>query len=97
MKPRRKRPAPDPAQLTLFPTFELKLVGPQTYQVITGKPSAEMRAAAAAKIIGVAVRTIYYWIDSGVIREGEFRRPGPGRLIWLSAAAVERLRDKKLE
>jgi hypothetical protein len=34
-------------------------------------------------------------MDTGVIKEHEYRRPGAGRLIWIAAAAVERLRDQK--
>jgi hypothetical protein len=92
---RRHKHATDPAQLTLFPSFELRIVGPQTYQVVAGKPSAELRVHAAARIIGVSARTLYLWIDTGVIKPHEYRRPGSGRLIWLSAAAVECLRDQK--
>jgi excisionase family DNA binding protein len=95
MKRRRKRAAPNPAQLTLFPAFELRVVGPQTWQVVAGKPSAELRVRAAARAIGVSARTVYYWIDTGVIKAHEYRRPGSGRLIWITAAAVERLRDQK--
>jgi hypothetical protein len=95
MKRRRQHVALDPSQLTLFPAFEVRVVGPQTYQVVAGKPSAELRVRAAARIIGVSPRTIYLWIDTGVIKSHEYRRPGSGRLIWLGAAAVERLRDRK--
>lgn len=85
----------DPGQVTFFPMWEVTTVGPSLYKVEPGKPSVEMRPAAAARTIGVSPRTIYYWIDIGKIHHDEYRRPGGGRIIWLTAAAVARLRDTK--
>jgi hypothetical protein len=81
--------------MTFFPVWEITTVGPGLFKVEQGKPSAEMRPKAVARALGVSVHSIYRWIEEGIIREEEYRRPGTGRIVWVCASAVARLRDQK--
>jgi excisionase family DNA binding protein len=90
----------DPAQMTLFSFSRVERTGfdaqgNATLRVVQDLPVGELRPAAAAHVLGVSTRTIYDMIDAGVIRHDEYRRPGAGRIIWISAAAITRLRDRK--
>jgi hypothetical protein len=70
--------------------------GNATFRIIQASaPSEWIRPAQLARTLGFNVRTIYTWIDSGLIRHDEYRRPGAGHVILISAGVVARLRDRK--
>lgn len=92
MKKTRKA---DAAQLTFFPVFDVVKTGADSFRIVHGAPVAEMRVSEAARSIGISRRSVYDLIDNGTIGADEYRRPGAGKIIWVSAAAVMRLRDSK--
>ncbi len=92
-RPRRE----DPAQLTLFAFSRVERSGVDaqgnpTYRVVQEAPEAWLRPKRVARALGVNVRTIYGWINSGAITADEWQRRGP-KIIYIAAGAVKRLKD----
>ncbi|AHF92482.1 hypothetical protein OPIT5_29385 [Opitutaceae bacterium TAV5] len=88
----------DPAQLTLFAFSRVERTGVDaqgnaTFRVVPeGVPTEWIRPARLARALGFNVRTIYGWIDSGIIPADRWERRGP-KSIFILASEAARLRD----
>ena len=89
---KRKNTPIDPRQMLPFATTEIVRTGTDTWRVVTGSPVAMLRVKQVARELSVAKRTVYSWIENGVINSGDWEKHGP-KCIFVRASVLPKLRN----